>query len=97
LGESLRLTLCSSIFNDNILALDVAKVAQFFPERIPYWRIVNDANARNFRWLLGSHRERPSSCRAAEQRNEFTPSHCLSQGPGQGIVTDRISPVRFGS
>ena len=38
---------------------------------------VDKADYRYGRWLLRSQRERPSDCRSAEQRREFSSSHCL--------------------
>src|SRR5262245_39982158 len=82
----LLLSPCSSIFNDNILTLDIAKVMQLLPEMIPYGRIVEDANARNFHPLLRARGERPRG-RACRKRDEFAPSHCHPEAEEPTIVT----------
>src|SRR5262249_25409753 len=49
------------IVEGDVGALEVAEIAQSVPEGVPHGRVVDDANARNFRRLLPArtpHRER---------------------------------------
>ena len=43
--------------------------------------------------LLREGRKRPCRGRAADQRNELAPSHCLPRGSRQGIVSAQISTL----
>src|SRR5262249_15999221 len=56
-----------------------------FGERLP-----TNATTHLHRRLLRARRERPS-CRAAEQRDEFTPYHCLTPPM---LPTERIAHLR---
>src|SRR5262249_10648946 len=65
--------------NDNVLALDVAVIAQSRPQRLdPTCRSrsggeTQEPDARDLRRLLRTRRERPRRRRAAEQRDERAP------------------------
>ena len=65
--------------NDNVLALDIAEVAQARPQCLHPWRVsrggggTEEADPSNRR-LLRARRERPRR-RAAEKRDELPPFH----------------------
>jgi hypothetical protein len=64
--EPLRPCFRRSIFNGDVPAFDVAKVAQSLPKGVPPSRGIDDADAWDFRRLLRARRERPRGRRAAE-------------------------------
>src|SRR5262245_58223555 len=66
-----------AIVECDVLAFQIAKIAQAVPEGVPNGRVVDDADTRDLRRLLRAGRERPRSRRAAEQRDELAPS-CMS-------------------
>src|SRR5262249_20515505 len=65
----------TAIFKRNVLAFQIAEIAQSLPESIPHRRIIDDADARNPSLLLRARRERPRDCPAAQQRDEIAASH----------------------
>src|SRR5262249_18993763 len=75
LGEPLGRAIGTAIFKRNVLAFQIAEIAQSLPESIPHRRIIDDADARNPSLLLSDRRERPRRCRAADQRDELAPFH----------------------
>src|SRR5262249_4936460 len=48
----------TAIFKRNVLAFQIAEIAQSLPESIPHRRIIDDADARNPSLLLRARRER---------------------------------------
>jgi hypothetical protein len=55
-------------------------------------RIVEDANARDFRRLLRPRSERPRHCRAAEQRDELAPFHSITSSARASSVAGTVRP-----
>src|SRR6266446_9225469 len=67
LGEPLRHPVTIRIIEGDVLAFEITEIPQPVPESIPPGRVVNDADARDLRWLLRAGRERPCG-RTAERR-----------------------------
>ena len=69
-AQSIDVVLRGSVFDGNVLPLDIAKVAQALPKVIPVGRVVYDADARHpADWLLRPRRERPRRRRAAKSES----------------------------
>ena len=69
-----------AIFEGDVPALLIAEIAQAAAERVPYRRVVEDADARNFRqWLLSARRERPDG-RAGDKRDQLASSDSTRTG-----------------
>jgi hypothetical protein len=71
-------------FDGNVAALNVAGFVQPFAERghkmgALIWRAVVEKPNHRHRRLLRARRERPSDCRAADERDELAPPHVLPQ------------------
>src|SRR5262249_19946059 len=70
--------------NDNVLALDVAVIAQSRPQRLdPTCRgrsggETQEPDARDLRRLLRTRRERPRRRRAAKECDELAPVHSIT-------------------
>src|SRR6185437_6572130 len=80
LGQSLDPPACKSIFDVDVLPLDVTKVTQSLTEGVDFRRgsgraVMQETDPRDFRWLLRMRCERPRR-RAAKQRDELAPFHC---------------------
>src|SRR6476619_3664454 len=80
LGQSLDPPACKSIFDVDVLPLDVTKITQPVTEGVDFRRgsgraVMQETDPRDFRWLLRASRKRPRSRRAAEQRYELPPLH----------------------
>ena len=72
LPQAIEIALRGAIVNDDVPALNVAKVAQTLPEVIPDRRIVNNANVGDPNGgLLCARRERCCDGCAADKRGEF--------------------------
>ena len=71
LGEPLGHPVGVAILEGDVLAFQVAEVAQPLPESVPHRRVVNDTDARDFHRLLRARSERPGGRRTAKQRNEL--------------------------
>src|SRR5262249_38489403 len=78
--------------NDNVLALDVAVIAQSRPQRLdPTCRSrsggeTQEPDARDLRRLLRTRRERPCDGRAAEEGDEVTPpDHSITSSASAAI------------
>jgi hypothetical protein len=74
---------CVSVLDGNVLPLDVTVLVQPLPEGVDFWRrsgraVKQETDPRNFRRLLPARRQRPSGCRAAEQRNEGAALHSIT-------------------
>ncbi len=76
LSERLGRAVRGAIFVGEILALDIADVAQAFAEIVPDRRVVDDADADDLA-ALRLRRQRPRHQRTAEQLDEFAPTHAL--------------------
>src|SRR5262249_36828825 len=81
-GQPVDPTLRISIVDDNILALNPPELAQPLPERVEQGRPIGrgrqpkETYPRHLaRLLLRARRERPTRCRAAEQRDERAALH----------------------
>jgi hypothetical protein len=76
--SSAILTIRPTIFDRNVLALDVTNVGEALPEsanvnrRLAGRSAAEESDHRH--WLLRPRRKRPRSRRAAEQRDELTSS-----------------------
>src|SRR5215472_16843940 len=92
-GEPIGLPLGRPIFEDNIPAFDVTKVAQFLPEVIPDWCIIDDADERSLRRsMLRARRERPSS-NTAEKRDEIAPpDHSITSSAIESMSCETLRP-----
>src|SRR5262245_8885264 len=75
-AQSIDVVLRGSVFDVNVLPLDIAKVAQSLPKVIPVRRVVYYAYARHSAdWLLRACGQWPRSRRTAESEDEIAPSH----------------------
>src|SRR5262245_64419294 len=75
-AQLIDVVLRGSVFDGNVLPLDIAKVAQALPKVIPVRRVVYDADARHpAARLLSTRLERPRSRRAAKKSNDLAPSY----------------------
>src|SRR5262245_59177835 len=73
-AQLIDVVLRGSVFDGNVLPLDIAKVAQALPKVIPVGRVVYDADARHpADWLLRPRGNRPN--RRAEQGYHLAPSY----------------------
>src|SRR5262249_50248947 len=72
LSESIRSASCRPVFNQDVFAFDVAKIAQTLTEVIPDRLIIYDADGRELRRLLRARHERPGHS-AAEPGYQFSP------------------------
>ena len=84
-SKPVGLALGSSIFNGDVPAFQIAEVAQALAEGVPHRRVVDNANARDYRCLLRTRCKRPSRHCAAEKRDEPAALHIRPSG--EGIVT----------
>src|SRR6476661_2901666 len=78
LGQSLDPPACKSIFDVDVLPLDVTKITQPLTEGVDFRRgsgraVMQETDPRDFRWLLRPRRERPCRHPAAERRDELSP------------------------
>jgi len=73
-GEPVRPFFSRSIFNGDVTAFDVAKIAQSSPKLVPDGCLppTYDADARDFRAVLRARSERPRR-RATKRTYEFSP------------------------
>jgi len=67
--------LAVAVLVGDVLAFDVAELAQGLAEGLPHGRIVEDADARDFSRLLRRCRKRPHGRGAAQQGNKIAASH----------------------
>src|SRR5262245_41498948 len=73
------------------LTLDVAEFAQRLPKALPPRRVIEDADTRNFRALLGARADRP--CRhAAEQLDELAAPHSRTSLARATNTSDKEMP-----
>src|SRR5262249_50370604 len=81
LGESLRHSIAIRIVKGDVLAFEMAEIAQPVTEGVPPGCVIkrwaNNADTRDLPRLLRAHRQGPSGRRAAEQRDELA-SPCMS-------------------
>src|SRR5262249_36218342 len=78
LWEPLRHPVTILVVEGDVAAFEVAEIAQPVSEGVPDGRVVDDANARNFRRLLPArtpHLDREQQADTTDQRSELTPSH----------------------
>jgi hypothetical protein len=80
--QPIQSSLRPAIFDRDVLTLDVTGFVQATAERGHYGserlsRLSIQESDHRHRRLLPAHGERPSSHRAAEQRDEVAPLHCL--------------------
>src|SRR5262249_60234168 len=73
------------------LTLDVAEFAQRLPKALPPRRVIDDADTRNFRALLGACTDRPYR-HAAEQRDELAAPHSRTSLARATNTSDRETP-----
>ena len=71
LGQSLDPPACKSIFDVDVLPLDVTKITQPLTEGVDFRRgsgraVMQETDPRDFRWLLRMRCERPRRRRAAD-------------------------------
>src|SRR5262245_43327010 len=74
-AQLIDVVLRGSVFDGNVLPLDIAKVAQALPKMIPVGRVVYDADARHPADWLRARRNRPHRRRSAEQSDELPSPH----------------------
>ena len=94
LREPIIVILAPAVFDDYVATLDVASLAQPPPKcrdeigaRLRRTRVeISDHRQRR---LLRTCRHRPSRCRAAEQRNEFAPSHERPPARAQPTISSK--------
>src|SRR6185436_9944113 len=91
LGQSLDPPACKSIFDVDVLPLDVTKITQPLTEGVDFRRgsgraVMQETDLRDFRWLLRPCGKRPRRRRAAKQRDELATFHG-SPSPGTGART----------
>ena len=107
--QAIKLALQPMVLHRYVLALDVAGLVEALAERGNKLRMrqsgIDEADHRHCR-LLRARRDRPSSRRTSEQRDELTSFHCDDPKPkdggsiaGQGSAPQQKQPltVRFGS
>src|SRR5436190_21127018 len=78
LCQPLRHSVTILVVEGDVAAFEVAEIAQPVSEGVPDGRVVDDANARNFRRLLPArtpHLDREQQADTTDQRSELTPSH----------------------
>src|SRR5262245_21767835 len=85
-----------TVFDRHVLAFDVAGFAQAFAEcchevSARLRRTSIEISDHRHRRLLRARRERPRGHRPAEERDEFTPYHCLTPPV---LPTERIAHLR---
>jgi hypothetical protein len=76
LGQSLDPPVCKSIFDVDVLPLDMTEITQPLTEGVDFRRwsgraVMQETDPRDFRRLLRARRQRPRR-RSAEQRYELT-------------------------
>src|SRR4249920_2081054 len=91
LGQSLDPPACKSIFDVDVLPLDVTKITQPLTEGVDFRRgsgraVMQETDPRDFRWLLRIRCERPRRRRAAEQRDEVATLHVWMAPAWQEII-----------
>jgi hypothetical protein len=86
--QTLHTVLAEAVFDNDISALDIAKLAQAFLEPRQFRRMTGrsaweyPADLRNVRWLLlRTRRTRSRGNRAAQQRDEFAPFQLIELHP----------------
>ena len=62
LPQSIKIALRRTVFDGDVAALDVAKIVEALTEVIPYRRVIDNANARNYASLLRARHERRRRC-----------------------------------
>src|SRR5262249_35817051 len=109
--NALRLAVREPIVDVDIATLRPSTFFESLPERcdprlgyrIVLGEIHQHADPPHPLWLLRARGKRPRDRSATHYFDEITPSHCLSRGSGQGIVSAQnntgngATHVRFGS
>src|SRR5262249_13447365 len=88
------------ILDPDVFALNESRVIQALPESIDNKREAGSRCAseepdHRHRWLLRARSERPSSRRATEQRDEFTPLHSITSSARSRNGSGIVSPSAF--
>jgi hypothetical protein len=81
------MALCPTIFDRNILALDITLFGQAFPkgsykECKPIERCSAHKTDHWHRRLLRASSQRPNACRTGDSLDELAAPHCLAQDSG---------------
>jgi hypothetical protein len=80
--QPIVLTLCPTVFERDVLTLDIASLSESLPERDEQWSALGQRRATeksdHRHRLLRARRERPRGRRAAEQRDEFAAVHSIT-------------------
>src|SRR6478609_5123530 len=97
LGQSLDPPACKSIFDVDVLPLDVTKITQPLTEGVDFRRgsgraVMQETDPRDFRWLLRPCGKRPRRRRAAKQRDELAPSHSITSSARASSVGGTVRP-----
>src|SRR5262249_35751888 len=97
-GEPLVAPVGPAVLDVDGGALDITKVAQaqakcLEPRGKRRWgRHSKESDPRHFARLQGARRERPSGCRAAEQRYECAPLHSISSSAATSSLSGTVMP-----
>src|SRR5262249_20631258 len=93
-GVAFLTALRETIFDDQVLTLDVAEFSQPAPKALdrPQLQIGHQPDALHPHRLLRARRERPRSCRAAEERDELASSHSITSSARASSVGGTSGP-----
>src|SRR5262245_54636947 len=95
-AQLIDVVLRGSVFDGNVLPLDIAKVAQALPKVIPVGRVVYDADARHpAARLLRPRRQRPCRRRAADERDKLAALHSITSSARARSEAGTSRPVAF--
>src|SRR3954451_7517707 len=97
LGQSLDPPACKSIFDVDVLPLDVTKITQPLTEGVDFRRgsgraVMQETDPRDFRWLPRMRCERPRRRRAAEQRDEIAAFHSMTSSARESSDGGTVRP-----
>src|SRR3954471_2048157 len=98
LGQSLDPPACKSIFDVDVLPLDVTKVTQPLTEGVDFRRgsgraVMQKTDPRDFRWLLRMRGKRPSHSRAAD--DELAAPHSITSSARKRSAVGISTPIVF--
>src|SRR5262245_14920694 len=80
-----------AIVECDVLAFQIAKIAQAVPEGVPNGRVVDDADTRDLRRLLRTRCERPRGS-GAKKRNEVASPHSITSSASASSLSGTVRP-----
>src|SRR5262249_13890029 len=93
-SESVGVSICRTIFNREVLSLDIAGLPEPLAEVVPDRRVIDDPDALDFCRLLRTRGERPRGC-ATEQHDELAAPHSITSSARARSVVGASRPSAF--